>query len=953
MTRKCFWKSALPVFLFIAGSHLALDQHGSLGIHKAEAGITGKISGTVRDAKTREPLPGVNLVLEGTTQGAASDAQGDYFIANVPPGTYTLKVSLLGYAAVTVTGVRVRVDATTELNFALEETTIELGEEVTVVAQRPLVEKDNTSSSVVIETSEIAARPTVNFTEILATLPSINVDNGVMTVRGGALEQVAFMVDGARARNPLDHSPYTSINLSAIQELEVITGSFNAEYGEAQSGVINVITREGSDKYEFFLDARYTPPGKKHWGTALYDRDSDLYWENSHARHLQWWIDYPDQWVDPNGIPGSNPGSIWTPEQAHQNYLDTHQPLTDYTETPSYQTEVGFGGPLPALKNFYFFTTGRFRSEAPLFGNSFRDKGRFFDGTLKLTYKFKPTMSFTLSGFLGKEETSWGIGGQPDYFYAQNFGIDSRYAYYDFPALPESQTEGLTLKFTHVLNAATLYELKVSRVHAFRKTDVFPGDPLGFQASDATRDNLRAVDANGNPIPGGYANRVGYHTVGYFYRFNDQNTEWTLSGFASSQLNKYWQLKGGLEFTDYHLDHFNKSKLPDRTDDNTYHPYQGALYAQNKVEFGGLIMNLGLRYDFYNPNNVVYTDLFDPLNSATEKSKLFSQLSPRLGFSHPIDERTALHFSYGHFFQRAPFGDYGEGNSASQALGSLTTFIVDGTNVPWVLGNRNLKPEKTIAYEVGIERNFANAFVLDVTGYYKDIRNTIRVTTVESPQGVYRTNSNGDYADVRGGEISLRKLPAHYGWGSLSGYVNFTAQRGISGRSGDPTVITPGGVRYAPSGDFIVHNNPRLKAGLFYETPDHWNFAGGIFKDILFSLDYQAVFPNENLLQDFFTFEGRKHMRPADQTTNLRIKKEAKLPGNVAISPYVEVHNLLNQKWINLAAFENTAPEEQRKFVESGFDYLPARTRDGVPIMDTAKYRNLPRAILFGASLAL
>lgn len=118
MTRKCFWKSALPVFLFIAGSHLALDQHGSLGIHKAEAGITEKISGTVRDAKTREPLPGVNLVLEGTTQGAASDAQGDYFIANVPPGTYTLKVSLLGYAAVTVTGVRVRVDATTELNFA-------------------------------------------------------------------------------------------------------------------------------------------------------------------------------------------------------------------------------------------------------------------------------------------------------------------------------------------------------------------------------------------------------------------------------------------------------------------------------------------------------------------------------------------------------------------------------------------------------------------------------------------------------------------------------------------------------------------------------------------------------------------------------------------------------------------------------------------------------------------
>lgn len=919
---------------------------------EARAGTTGKISGKIIDAKNQEPLIGVNVLLVGTKMGAVTDADGDYFIANIAPGTYSIKATLIGYKDVTVTGIRVRVDATAEVNLKLEETVLEITEEVVVTAERPLVEKDNTSSIVVLESNEIAARPTTDFTEVLTSLPSINEENGVLRVRGGTLDEVAFVVDGARARNPLDHSPYTSVNLSSIQELEVITGSFNAEYGEAQSGVINIITKEGSDRYELYLDTRYTPPGKKHWGLSLYDRSTDLYWENSHARHQQWWIDNPDQWVDPNGVPGNDPRSIWTPEQAYQNYLDTHQPLTDYTEIPSYQTEMSVGGPVPFIENAYFYVTGKYRSEAPLFGNSFRDRGRFFDGTAKLTYKLTPSMRLTFSGFFGREKTSWGIGGPPDYFYAQSFGIDSRYAYYDFPGLPESQTDGQTLKLTHTLNTSTMYEIKLSRVHALRKVGIFPGDPIGFNASDATRDNLRAVDASGNPIPGGYANRIGFHTLGYFFRYDDSNTEWTFSSYLSSQLNKYWQLKGGAELSYYRLDHFNQSKLPNRTDQQLYDPYQGAFYLQNKFEFGGLIMNAGLRYDFYNTNDVVYTGLFDPLNSPTEKTKLFSQLSPRLGISHPIDEKTVLHFSYGHFFQRASFGDYGEGNS--QANGSLTTFIVDGTNTPWVLGNRNIKPEKTIAYEVGIERNFADVFVVDVTGYYKDIRNTVRVTTIESPIGIYRTNTNGDYADVRGVELSLRKLPLYYSWGSLSGYINFTTQRGISGRSGDPVVISPTGVRFAPSGDFIIHNNPRLKAGIFYQTPRDWRFLFGAFKNIIVSLDYQTVFPNEQLLQDFFLFEGQKHLRPTDKLANLRLKKEISLlDKKIKLSPYLEVHNLFNDAWINLAAFESASQEDQRRFVQSGFEDLPVRTKDGAPILDTAKYRNLPRAILFGAVIEL
>ena len=121
------------------------------------------------------------------------------------------------------------------------------------------------------------------------------------------------LIDGARAGNPLDHSSYTRVNLSAIEEVEVITGAFSAEYGEAMSGVINVIMKEGGESYEMYLDARYQPPGLRHWGTSFYDRSSPLYWENSNALHQEWWVENTDMWVDPNGTYGSDPASTWTP----------------------------------------------------------------------------------------------------------------------------------------------------------------------------------------------------------------------------------------------------------------------------------------------------------------------------------------------------------------------------------------------------------------------------------------------------------------------------------------------------------------------------------------------------------------------------------------------------------------------------------------------------------------
>ncbi len=913
----------------------------------ASAQSRGKIAGRVTDAATGESLPGVNVVIAGTALGTSTDANGDDFIANLEVGTYDVRASFIGYDALTVTGVDVNPNATATVDFALRETTLDVGGEVVVEARRPLVERDNTTSVTRLETEEISYRPTTELTQVLTTLPSINVENGEITVRGRTLDEVAFVVDGARSRNPLNHDPYTRVNLSAIQEIEVITGGFNAEYGEAQSGVINVITKEGSEEFELYLDARYTPPGQRHFGTAFYDRSSPLFWENTHALHPEWWVENTDQWVDPEGNLGSSPYAIWTPEEAYQHYLDTHQPLTDYTHTPTYQTEVGLGGPLP-FGDATFYGTVKYRSEAPLFGNAYRDRGEFFDGNLKVAVPLGRGMKLLASGFYGQEETGWGFFN--DYFWATTYGTRARYAYYDFAGLPYEQTNGQSLQFAHVLSASTLYELRLARVQAIREVNPFPDDPLGFEASGPTPGLIRSDDVGGDN-----ADPVGFNTTGYYYRYADDNTEWAFEGTLRSQLNKYLALQGGAEFSYYVLDHYNEAKLPSRLDDRTYHPYQGAAYAQGKVEFGGLIVNAGLRLDFYNANDTLYTDIFAPFDpeAETEKTALYAQLSPRIGVAHPIDSRTVLHFSYGHFFQRPAFNDYGEGNDF--VGGSLNTFIVQDTGLPWVLANRNLRPQHTTAYEVGIERNFGDYFILDVTGYYKDIRNTIRTITVQTENGgTYFTNGNGDYADERGVEFSLRKVPSTYAWGTVSGYANFTTGISIFGRSGDPVTVAPDGAGYAPSGDFIGHRNPRLKFGLYYQTPTDWaGPVGAVLGGISLALDYRASLPNEELRQDFFLFEDQKYVRPWDQVTDLRLRKEIALPNGLGrLSPYLEVSNLFNDRWIFLQAVEVASQADQRAFVESGFDDLPETDAAGNPILDVGYYRNLPRAVVFGVTLS-
>ncbi|MDZ7345750.1 MAG: TonB-dependent receptor, partial [candidate division KSB1 bacterium] len=213
----------------------------------AFAGVTGKIAGKVVDTETGEPLPGANIIIEGTQMGAAANLQGEFIIINVPPGVYTLQISMMGYNTQVRSNVQVSIDLTTQVNVKLEPSVI-AGEEVTVVAERPLVRMDQTSSMATVGAQQIADLPVQTIGEVLELQAGV-VNRGGWHIRGGRADEVAFWIDGVPVTNVNNYSQGITVENYAIQELQVISGTFNAEYGQAMSGIVNIITKEGSPKF--------------------------------------------------------------------------------------------------------------------------------------------------------------------------------------------------------------------------------------------------------------------------------------------------------------------------------------------------------------------------------------------------------------------------------------------------------------------------------------------------------------------------------------------------------------------------------------------------------------------------------------------------------------------------------------------------------------------------------
>lgn len=687
---------------------------------------TGKIAGKVTDAETREPLIGINVIIEGTTQGAATGIDGSYIINNVGPGNYNLVFSGIGYQKKIVTNVNVASDFTTQIDIELSSEAIGL-ETIVVEAGRPLIRKDLTSSHTVIDNTQIEALPVESIDHILSLQAGITKGaDGNLHIRGGRSTEIAYNVNGVSAVNPFDFGRTVQISTNAIKELSVISGTFNAEYGNALSGVVNTITKEGGSNYR---------------GSVSY----------------------------------------YTGE-----YLSTHKKIflniNDIDPINNQVVEGTFGGPVPFTGDgVTFFLSGRYNKDGgylygqrqqTIYDSVYRDisnpdliflsqtgdnqivsmnPNEDLITTGKFTFKPIPQIKINYDAVYSQSEFK---------LYTHNFKYnpDADYNRFEWGLIN-------SLEMRHAVSSSTFYSVKGSySIYDFKRY-LFPLlDAENNTVSFRPGMSLEGLHPDPRYQPSHKNIRISEYTFIYggtrSEHFYQRSNTGEVRFDITSQLTKNHDVKLGLQYKWDKMDFQNFFIQRDTInylvptilnpgtpthDLYTRKPLQFSGYIQDKMEFTSMVINAGIRGDYFDPQTIYAPDINRP-NANFENVKAKLTISPRLGISFPITDQGVLHFSYGHFYQLPPY----------RFLYTNPFFRGFVTNE--VFGNANLNPEKTVTYELGLQQQLSEKIAFNVTGFYKDVRDLlalqqIRVSTSET----YRKYVNKDYGNIKGITFSLTK----------------------------------------------------------------------------------------------------------------------------------------------------------------------------------------------------
>jgi outer membrane receptor protein involved in Fe transport len=903
---------------------------------------TGKIAGRVVDKTNGDPLPGVNVLVRDTRMGAATDADGFYFIINIPPGTYTLEAVMVGYANLVQQNVKVNLNQTTTLNFEMKEEALK-GETVIVEAERPVIQMDVSSSQNIVTSEAIMNRPVDNLEEVLSTEAGIQLsastDGTGILVRGGGLNETDIVVDGLSTRNERTQQPMTTLNLSAVQEIEILTGGFNAEYGDIRSGMVNVVTKEGSlDRYSLNLDARTSPPGFKHFGPSPYGIDGP-FWQtyagpDAFTGVTQEMVDageYPFIFVGWNEVArqflaDSDPSNDMTPQALLDVWKWQHRNRV-YADKPDYIFDGAISGPVPGTP-VSFMLSQRYENLQLVYPFS-RNNSISSTTLLKLTTHLTPQMKLSfannfmlvkgVSGSIYDDTNGLITGTRQGTEYARD-AFFWRYIWYDAnfnPADVYQYRGGLSLN--HVLSPSTYYDLNLEYTNY-----KIVQEPIGL------RDTTGIVNIGGkwyDEQPFGYVgSQLGsiteqYDVLGDFLmsgggRGQDHSRYWGLSfsGDLVSQVNNHNQFKIGLsvDYTQFRerreINHgyTTQSFVANPTNWWFYDasPVQLGAYIQDKLEYEGMIANFGIRADYLQPGEnpfilspgYIYSNLPYDLTNFRAQGNSFSQLrlkdksyklylSPRLGISHPITTTSKIFFNYGHFYQ-PPVVDQ--------------LYVVkpssNGAEIP------NVKADwpRTVSYEIGIEKSVANDFLIHFMGYYKDVSDQLSPQTIVplDNESVVTTWASNGYGDIRGLELKLERRVGRfwYGWVSMEYMIQSGGNTGYATIYEDPQLAELQRESPLQTRNWPV---PSVTANVTFRTPE--NFGPELFGKKLLG-NWQL-----NILQEWAD-GGKQNLTPeaaiseqhwADVidywNTDIMLEKRFRVFNN-RLSAYMQVKNLFNYK---------------------------------------------------------
>ncbi|MBN2091032.1 TonB-dependent receptor [candidate division KSB1 bacterium] len=715
------------------------------------AGTTGKIAGRVTDAKTGEPLPGVNILIEGTTLGAASDLSGDYMILMVPPGNFRVTARMMGYDSQTYDQVRISIDKTRRLDFKLNETVLEFGKEVTIVAERPLVQMDLTSSEAVINAETISMLPVENFNDV------VNLQAGIVEghFRGGRTGEVMYMIDGIPVNDAYSGNAAFQVENSSISELEVISGTFNAEYGQAMSGVVNIVTKEGGRKLNGQATAYFGDHISSH---------QDIFWnidKINPTSNFQLTLD----------------GPVWPFAGDKLSFFATGR---------FYQSD-GFlyGKKVFVPSDSSNFQSGPTRTDAW----SVMSQGQIYPFSEETAQKLideaeavpmNPSQRLSLQGKLtykpiASEKLSYEIllenNEYQNYVHEFRLNPEGTYRYFD---------DGMKHSFswTHVFSSRTFGTLKFSHFNKNYQQYV-----LEDHFNTGYVPIVRLQDSGANAFQTGGMQ---------MWQFRRKTQTSLVKLDLTSQATKNHQLKFGLEYKKHQLWLHEYQVVPEEPDrispittfknnQYTHHPLEFSGYFQDKIELDYMIVNAGVRFDYFDPRGNIPQNFKEPDTSPTDAAKKSMQFSPRFGLAYPITDQGKIHVSYGHFFQ-TPRLDFLYTNPEFDIFELQSTPAPPPNSVLNTIGNANLKPEQTVSYEIGLQQQIMTDYSLDVTVFYKDIRNLLGTEVLYTLTGIrYARYINRDYGNVKGITLSLKKRQSE----GIGASLDYTYQI-AKGNASDP-----------------------------------------------------------------------------------------------------------------------------------------------------------------------
>jgi hypothetical protein len=882
----------------------------------AQTGV-GKMSGKVIDADTKEPLIGANIILLNTNLGAATDIDGNYFILNITPGTYEVRVSYVGYAPKTIQEVRIVANITYELD-------VELSTDFTlpdiVVVDKKFFEAKSTNTVKVVDSDQISRLPVKGIQNVMSLQAGVVVQEGsggqdgvaTLNVRGGRGGEILYIIDGVPQNNILNNTNRAQVSDNTVEQASFQVGGFEAKYGQAQSGIVNVTTKSGQNFYDIFLDGVTS--------TKLDDYGYNLYTLNlsgpiipgipEHTIFLSGERSYLED-GDPPGVSLEFP-SINLSRKAKEENESSSWRFTGRTSSQFGSFKMNLGANYNVRD--YRLYVHRYQKNNPLFNPAQKDENLSISGRLSQTVS---------------NNSFWNVNvGYRKYFFEQKDKVmgDNFFLYGDSTFF--SNTWGVTL-FRN--GQRDQYDPETGERFTFDENGIFY--PFGrvnnvYQKNDEEIWNIDAdyttqIENHLFEVGGG----VNTHTLRYYYI----NPVALMSpSYANlTEQEKFLQIQPSF----YGYDILGKTKTDSDYADTLARPRQPVFaygYLQDRFELQDLVINLGLRVDYYDYNTLILRDpalpyaggidpsdydLGSPEYNAAAGEGVYGdfidkeselEFSPRIGLGFPITESTVFHAQYGRFIQNPALIDM---YSAYYDLLPLT--IDDARNA----NSGGIVKEITSQYEVGFRQLIGSNSAMNITLFYKNIKGLVNrglqfyQKEVGGEKFEYYDAQNTDFGTSKGiafsfdvTRLSYLSLSLQYtfsiaeGTGSSTSSSSTAVFRNVDNEV--PKVIGPLDFDQTHTGTFVVDLFiPRGEAGVFEMTGLNMLFTFASGRPYT-PLDYYDILSGNNGGPSTTGYINSRNM-PGMFRWDLKLEKSFPIGDQFFITPYFWVINVLGSENVN------------------------------------------------------